>query len=79
MDQKAQHSEKMETDVHNVKHIDFTTAKTERMDDFIREGQKHKKEMERLGNKLRKLKEDIASLTASQESQKETDRRREKW
>ena len=35
--------------------------------------------MEWLGTALHKLKEDIASLTATQESQRDIDQRREQW
>ena len=35
--------------------------------------------MERLGTELHKLKEDIASLTETQEEQRDTDQRREQW
>ena len=57
----------------------FETAKTERMDDLMKESQENKKEMERLGNELRKLKDDMAAMTVSQEAQKETNRKQESW
>ena len=66
----------LETEVQDVAPMDLKTAETERMDEFVRESQQHKKDMERMGNELRKLKDDIATLTASQEAQKDTDRKR---
>ena len=78
MDQETQHPENTGNRCTDVAPMDFKAAETEGMDNFIREGQQHKK-MERLGNKLHKLKDDIASLTALQEAKKETDRKRQKW
>ena len=49
------------------------------MDDLLNESQVSKKEMERLGNELRKLKDDMAAMTVSQEAQKETNRKQESW
>ena len=59
--------------------MDYTAAENERVDDFIRERQHHKDKMERLGTELHKPKEDITSLTATQEAQKYKDQRREQW
>ena len=68
-----------EADTQDVAHMDYTTADNERVDDLIRERQHHKEEMERLGTELHKLKEDIASLTATQEAQRDINQRREQW
>ena len=76
---KCNTQKRLETEVQDVAPMDFKTAETERMDDFVRESQQHKKNMERMGNELPKLNGDIATLTASQEAQKDTDRKREKW
>ena len=59
--------------------MEYTTSDNEKVDDFIRERQQQKEEMERLGTELHKLKEDITSMTATQEAQKDTDQRREQW
>ena len=68
-----------ETDTQDVAPMYYTTADKEKVDDLIRERQQQKEEMERLGTELHKLKEDIVSLTATQEAQRDTDQRREQW
>ena len=59
--------------------MDYKTADAEKMEDFVKESQRHKQEIEKMGNELKRMQEALKQLTATQSAQEEANKRRERW